>query len=420
LGDGGLTLWTQREIVRRPHDLSRLIAQTLVAQIVLAVAAMSALAVIAFVAPLPEGTAILIVAAAPTALAQALNTMYVLQALEWMRAAALVKIVIQFIAAGLAITLVVLTHQPVWVITTMWMGQLAGSGLALAILLRGKGLRAERPTVANVRTTLVAGLPILGSLALVHYSQMMDTVVLGFVRSSYEVGIYAAAARLMVIAAVLAMVVANAMYPEMVRRHAESDERLGEFSGRALALALRLSIGAAALTAVLAPVIIDVLYDPRFAGTIDVLRILAFMFPVLCFNSLGTQVLMAAGLRKRLLIGVGIGAGFATVAIPLGAVAFGGIGTAIALLSAMVVQCSAFTWLARGPLTTGWRQLLGREIGFGLVLCAGLAGAQHVTSGQQPLVVAATCLIGLAVIEAVRGFPTLDALAPRLLARRAS
>ncbi|MGH3949431.1 MAG: oligosaccharide flippase family protein, partial [Pseudonocardiaceae bacterium] len=45
LGDGGLTLWTQREIVRRPHDLSRLIAQTLVAQIVLAVAAMSALAV---------------------------------------------------------------------------------------------------------------------------------------------------------------------------------------------------------------------------------------------------------------------------------------------------------------------------------------------------------------------------------------
>ncbi len=417
LGDGGLTLWTQREIVRRPDDLPRLIAQTLVAQMVLAMLAMGALAVIAFAAPLPEGTSILILAAAPTALAQAVSTVYALQSLEWMRSAALVKVITQLIAASSAVALVLLTHQPVWVIMTMWLGQLAGAGLAFGILARGGRLHVALPAVADVRTTLVAGLPILGSIALVHYSQMMDTVVLGFLRGSYDVGIYAAAARLMVVAGVLALVISNALYPEMVRRHAESDERLGEFSGRALALALRISIAVAALTAAVAPGIIDCRYDARFAESAAVLLILAFLFPVLCCNSLGTQVLMAAGLRKRLLAGVGIGAVFATVAIPVGAATFGVAGTAVALVGSMLVQCIAFTVLARGPLTTGWRSLLTKEIGFGLLLCGAVFAAHAITSGESPLLLGATWLAAFAIIEALRGFPTVATLAPRTRAR---
>nr|WP_281373620.1 oligosaccharide flippase family protein [Haloechinothrix aidingensis] len=418
LGDGGITLWSQREIVRRPGELSRIVAQTLAAQVALAVAAMGTLAVIALVAPLPAGTSVLIVAAAPVALAQALSTVYALQALEWMRAAALVKVVTQAVAACAAVGVVLLTRQPVWVIMTMWMGQLAGAVLALAILVWRGGLRAELPSTAGVRATLAAGLPILGSLALIHYSQMMDTVVLGLLRSSYEVGIYAAAARLMLVAAVAALVITNASYPEMVRRHADGEGRLGEFSGRALALTLRASIAAALLTTVLAPGIIRLLYDAGYADSGAVLRILAWLFPALCFSSLAGQVLMAAGRRALLLRGVATGSAFATVAVPLGAMSAGGVGTAVGLVGAMVVQCLAFTWLARGPLATGWRARLGPELAFGGLLCL-LVLAALVASGGHVLAAAGALSLGLVAIEAGRGLPTVRTVSPRLRERAA-
>lgn len=412
LGDGGLTLWTQREIVRRPAELSRLVAQTLVAQVLLAVAAMAVLAVIALAAPIPGDTAVLLLAAAPTALAQALSTGYALQALEWMRAAAVVKVVTQLVAATLAITLALLTGDAVVVIMTMWSGLLAGAVLALVILRRA-GLRARLPSLAHVATTLRAGLPILGAMALVHYSQLMDTLVLGVLRGSHETGVYAAAARLMVVAAVVAMVLANAVYPEMVRRHAVSAAELGVFSGRLLALTLRGSLVAAAVTAALAPVIIDVLYDARFAASADVLRVLALLMPVLCVNSIGTQVLMAAGLRRRLLAGVGIGATVASVAIPLATLAFGGVGTAVALVGAMTTQCVAFSWLARGSVTTGWARLLGGEIALGLLPIAAVAALT--TSTMTHPAVAVVLALGIAGgVEAARGWPTVALLAPRL------
>ncbi len=412
LGDGGLTLWTQREIVRRPAELSRLVAQTLVAQVLLALAAMAVLTVIALAAPIPGNTAVLILAAAPTALAQALSTVYALQALEWMRAAAVVKVVTQLVAATLAITLALLTGDAVVVIMTMWSGLLAGAVLALVILRRA-GLRARLPSLAHVGTTLRAGLPILGAIALVHYSQLMDTLVLGVLRGSHETGVYAAAARLMVVAAVVAMVLANAVYPEMVRRHAISATELGAFSGRLLALTLRGSLVAAAVTAALAPVIIDVLYDARYAASADVLRVLALLVPVLCVNSIGTQVLMAAGLRRRLLAGVGIGAAVASVAIPLATLAFGGVGTAVALVGAMTTQCLAFSWLARGPVTTGWARLLGGEIGLGLLPFAAVAALT--TSTMTHPAVAIVLALGIAGgVEAARGWPTGALLARKL------
>ncbi|MDV6013565.1 oligosaccharide flippase family protein [Haloechinothrix sp. LS1_15] len=402
LGDGGITLWSQREIVRRPHELSRIVAQTLVAQVALALVAMVVLGAIALLAPLPEGTELLILAAAPVALAQALSTVYALQALEWMRAAALVKVVTQAVAAFAAVALVLLTHQPVWVIMTMWFGQLVGAGLALAILLRRAELRAELPSMAGIRTTLVAGLPILGSLALIHYSQMMDTVVLGLLRSSYEVGIYAAAARLMMVAAVAALVITNALYPEMVRRHADSERALGEFSGTALALTLRGSLAAALLTAATAPVIIDLLYDANYADSVTILRILALLFPALCFSSLAGQVLMAAGRRRHLLWGVATGSLVATLTVPAATLTFGGLGTAVGLVASMAVQCLAFACLARGPLTTGWGARLHRELAIGLLLGAVVLLAHLTVASGNALLLASITALTLGLVELTR------------------
>ncbi|MBC6447998.1 oligosaccharide flippase family protein [Actinokineospora xionganensis] len=417
LGDGGLTLWTQREIVRRPHDLPRLLVQTLVAQVLLALVATAVLAAVAFAAPFPGDTSTLILAAAPVALAQALSTVYALQSLEWMRSAAIVKLVTQAVAAGAAVALVLSTRDPVWVIMTMWLGQLAGSALSLAILARGKRIAFASTSIAAVRGTLRAGLPILGALAIVHYSLMIDTVVLGVLRSSHDVGVYAAAARLMVIAVVAALVIANALYPEMVRRHAESDRRLGEFSGRALAIALRLSLAAGALVAAFAPQIVAALYDERFDESATVLRVLALLFPVLCFNSLATQVLLAAGRRGDVLRGVGAGAVVATAAIPTATAALGGVGTACGLVAAMTVQCAALAWLARGDLTTGWRAPLTQEGAVGLVLCGALA-AVHTGFPAAPGLLGFTWLTVVLGAEMLRGFPTVGLVLPGVRPRR--
>lgn len=417
LGDGGLTLWTQREIVRRPHDLPRLVTQTLVAQVLLALVVMAVLTAVAFAAPFPGDTSTLILAAAPVALAQALSTVYALQSLEWMRLAAIVKLVTQAVAAVAAVVLVLSTQDPVWVIMTMWFGQLVGSALALAILARGKRLAFEAPSLAAVRDTLLAGLPILGALAVVHYSLMIDTVVLGVLRTSHDVGVYAAAARLMVVAAIAALVIANALYPEMVRRHAENDRRLGEFSGRALAVTLRLSIAAGALVAAFAPRIVAALYDERFGEAAPVLRVLALLFPVLCFNSLATQVLLAADRRGDVLRGVGAGAVVATVAIPAATAALGGVGTACGLVAAMTAQCAALTWLARGDLATGWRALLGPEAAVGLVLCGALATV-HTGLSAAPWALGLAWLAVVLGAEALRGFPTMGLVLPRVRPRR--
>lgn len=416
LGEGGLTMWTQRQIVQRPDDLPRLVVQTLVAQLLLAVVAIAALLTIAAAAPLPAGTFALVLAGSPFIVTQALSLLYVLQALEEMRSAGVVKVVVQFTTAISAVVFVVLTRDPLWVVTTLWTGQLAGSALALALVARRGRLRLVAPTARGVRLTLVAGAPILASGVLFHYGHMMDTVVLGLLRSTYEVGIYSGALRLMALAPVLALVVSNAVYPEMVRRHQQSDAALGAFVATASELALRVSMAAAALLSALAPTIIAVLLDDAFAASADVLRVVAFILPAYCYCAVTGHSLVAAGRQRLFLYGLITSATFGTAVLPAATHFFGIVGTAYAAVGIAFTQCAAFAALARGPLGADWLRPLLKETSLGLLVLTSILLLTAFT-GYHPLVVVGGWLGAVTAVEAARGWPTLGA-AKTIVTRR--
>lgn len=409
LGDGGLTVWTQRQIVLRKDRLPELVSETMAVQLILGAIAAVALCGIAVAAPLPSGTPILIVAATPFAITQALSTVYALQALERMRAAAIVRVTTQ-VATAIAAGVVVTTHKPLLIVTTLWVGQLVGSVQSVYMLRRGSGFRFTRPRLAGVRQTLLAGLPLLGSIALYQYISAFVSFALGTLRKSSDVGVYNAAARLMFLAPAVLLVVGNAIYPEMIRRYSQDPKHLGEFIERALVVAARITFVAAALIAALSRPLIGLLYGAKYERGAPVLRILAFLFPVFCFALLGTLAFVAAGMNRRNIAAMAIAASASTVIAPIAIATAGLTGAAGATLAAQTILCISMGVLGRSLMPRRALTSLPLEIGFGLSLAVASLAIVHYAHISSSFVSTLVVIGVAAVIETARGFPTVRAV----------
>jgi PST family polysaccharide transporter len=406
VGDGGLTVWTQRQIILEPSKAADYIEDTLVAQSLLGLVATALTLVLAWVLPLPSGTASLVVAVAPFMLAQALSMAYALQGLERMGAAALTRLVTQAATAAVGIDAVAVTRDPLWAVVALWLGQFAGDLTALVFLAGVLRRPLRAPRLGRLPALLRAGAPLFVAMILYQYSTAASSVSLGMFRSAAEVGIFSAAVRPLTLAPVVMIAAFAAMLPEMVRRNTEGIAQLVTLLRRGAALAIRTTTVLAVLINAEAGVLIHVLYGQRYRAASSDLRVLVFLLPAYAFAGLVSQGITATSRYRDLMLTQGATAIFATVAMPIAASQWGARGVSWALLVTVVLLGLAHV-VAGGPyLGYRWMAPVPVELAHAAIVFGSCALVTTLTDGNGYAVAATWAVIAL-LLEAVRGFPTL-------------
>jgi len=256
-------------------------------------------------------------------------------------------------------------------------GQVLLAGLTLGLAARGVGLRSllwayvgAYTVVLALTTVLVTArygpprlhwsrarawavarqsLPIFGVTLLDALHAKADTVMLGFLRPLPEVAAYAAAYRLLEVSRVGIRPVALIFFPICVGLAARHDwSGLRHLFGRLTRMSLAVGIAAALLVVAAADLVVPLVFGPRFADAVPLVRILFLGTPMLFTGLLAVALVHTLHLERQ-----AIRSGLWCVAanVLLNAVAIPLWGPRGAAVVSLATQALWTVWLARGVLT---------------------------------------------------------------------
>ena len=127
----------------------------------------------------------------------------------------------------------------------------------------------------------------------------LDVVILSFFCGEAMVGLYAAAHKTLRLGAVVAVSYASAVFPYMSRLFQESRDAFERLSEGSLKYMFALILPAVVTIAVLADRIVLLLYTDKYAGSIPILRVLAWVLVPAFLNPFMSHVLFARGEQER-------------------------------------------------------------------------------------------------------------------------
>jgi PST family polysaccharide transporter len=179
-------------------------------------------------------------------------------------------------------------------------GFLISALIGLSIVFFKLRLRLVRPFFADMRREMVSGWPVFLSMASMTAMSSTNTMLVGALATTAEVGFLAAAQRLIIAVRALTNPVTTAVYPHISRLADKSPTEALHFLRRQIfwtsAPFLLISLGMLAFS----PLAVHILYGTRYVESGVLLRIM-FMTPVLhalamCF---GTYFMLAFGYQKE-------------------------------------------------------------------------------------------------------------------------
>lgn len=123
----------------------------------------------------------------------------------------------------------------------------------------------------------------------------IDTVILSYFKGQEAVGLYGASYRIFEVLTLGAAYFSNAVLPLISKLATLDKEKLLEVYQKSFVLLLILGVGVAVVNYLLAPLGIAIIAGPKFAGSVDALRILSLALVVAYFNHLNGYTLIALG-----------------------------------------------------------------------------------------------------------------------------
>jgi O-antigen/teichoic acid export membrane protein len=410
LGDGGLTIYVQRQIAAGMTDVNRLVTAATVTQLGLASVFACLLVIVCMTLAIAREAATLAIVMMPLLLAQAMSLVYVLQARELMKLVGLVRVLTQGTVAAITIGLVLATHDVIWAALAYWLGALLGDFVALRIIWRRGLYRPVGFPPTMVTDLLAKGLPFLGIGFATQLLSSLDLFMLGLLRSPQEVGEYGASLRLVQFAFSLTAIMAAATFPQLARRYAHDVPAFVRLVETLVSLSARVTFAGTAFVVLQAPIVVPWVFGDEFAASGGITQILVWWVPLGFYNTILGQALLASGqqktyLRTVIVAAVAFGAMLAILVPPLGP-----SGSAAAVIGRELVILAMFT--SAGGRALGRVPLVPylREAPY-LVLPLAVSVLLQIFFPATPfLVAAAVWLIAVLLTEAGFGWPTLRRL----------
>ncbi len=263
---------------------------------------------------------------------------WVLQALQRMTAVALVRLAGQVVFGVLTPILLVDglagAERYAWLTVA---GAGISAGLALIIVARATGAPRLPASRAVLGERLRRSLPLGVSAAMVHVYYSIDQVLLGYLESTEEVGIYAAATKIPYVLIGFAAVWSSALYPHASALAARSPAALrgqvGLFTSLSLAVALPMLVGGA----VVAEDLVVAIFGAEYRDAALPFAVLMLSTAVVLVSVNVTQVLLAIGEERHFAWSVAAGALINVVLNLVLIPVAGATGAAVATVAAEVV-----------------------------------------------------------------------------------
>jgi O-antigen/teichoic acid export membrane protein len=235
----------------------------------------------------------------------------------------------------------------------------------------------------------------------------LAVVLMSYVASDHETGIYSTAFRIVEVVAVIPWLVVSAGFPILARAARDDEDRLRYALQRLFEVSLMVGAGIALALALGASFAVDVIGGlPEFEDSVPVLRMLALALVTSFLVATWSFALLSLHAHRDLLVCNAVAAIVAAAGTPLLAPELGAMGAAIATVGAEAVLAAGYLIALRRR-----RPALRPELGVvpKVVLAAGLGAAVALL----PLHAAAEAVLGAALFLAA--LFVLRAVPPELL-----
>lgn len=180
------------------------------------------------------------------------------------------------------------------------LGQVSCSLLMLALpfkfglkLLQTKESRPQILSLELFKDIAEGSLPygILGVLGLIYFK--IDSLMLAYIKGSYEAGIYGAAYKFLEAIVFIPATVATAMFPIIAQLHETSITKIKQIYWNVVQILFGVSIVVLIGFLIVLPILINI-FLPEYTNSITVLAILSFAIPFMFIHVPGSLVLLAS------------------------------------------------------------------------------------------------------------------------------
>jgi O-antigen/teichoic acid export membrane protein len=371
LGNFGFTILGIRDVARHPERAREVAAEVVALRSLFALVGFGAMVALAPVLAADHTSQRILPITAAMLLTGAMTFDWVFQGLQQLRIVAIARVTGQAIYA--ALVPLVLVGGATGAIRFAWVnvtGLAVTAAITLVATWRASGSPFARVDWRRVGRRLALSLPIGISFAIIQIYYSIDSVMLGYIRGTDDVGQYAVAYKLPIAIIGIGTTYVAALYPHAAALFERDPERLRRqvmrLSSLNAAVALPMAIGATVAGAGLMPVLFGDKYHP--AGTPFVLLIWAVAVILVSMNF--GNVLLACGDDRRYALGVTCGAvvnlGLNFLLIP----AYGTTGAAIDPIAAEVVVLAYMLVRFRrvlGPVHLEWGRIVRSAVASGLM-----------------------------------------------------
>ncbi len=217
---------------------------------------------------------------------------------------------------------------------------LAGIGLVLAYLWSTKNSPQDKLSLdpSEIRPLLKESLPYLWSSVAVLLYMKVDVVMLGYLSSKQETGIYSLAQKLSEVLYMVPVVLIDSAYPTLARKFLAAQSDQASHGQMLFDLAVGGSLVAVALAMLLVGPAITLVFGSEYTASIDIFRLHAWSCVAIALNTARHRWLATVGLQRHAptvtLIGLVLNLAMNVVLIP----AMGAMGAAIATVVSYFVS----------------------------------------------------------------------------------
>jgi O-antigen/teichoic acid export membrane protein len=331
--------------------------------------------------------------------------------LGWVSALELLRLATQ---NGLFITFVIVGAG---LVAFFWAQVIAGIVLLGVTLLTVRRTASLRPSFdfRTWRRLIVETLPyaVAAAVGLIYFR--LAVVLMSYVSSGHQTGIFSAAFRIVEALALIPPLVVSSVFPILARAARDDHERLAYALGRIFEVALVVGVGLAVSLAVAAPFAIAVVGGHSFEASVPVLRIQSLTLVTSFLLAVWNFGLLALKRYREIMLASVCSASVSVVGTLVLASSFGATGAAAATVAAEAAVAAVSLYFLRRadpmfapPLGVVPKVLLATA------LAGGLALALH--SWPSVLAASITAFVFAGTVLATRALPRdlLDAMRGRL------
>jgi O-antigen/teichoic acid export membrane protein len=344
--DQGFGSYGAREIAKAPERTTKLVSEIVIARFALAMVAYSAIAVFAFTLDRSPLITRLLLLYGLSVLAMPLFLQWVFQGHDRMSIVALIQVLRQTIFAAVVFIFVHNAEQ-VWMVA---MAEVAGVFIAALYGLTVYCRQFGNPFSAGLKVSrqlIYQGVPIgLGQMFWV-VKMFGATVILGLIASAEDIGLFAAAMRILIALHTFIWFYYFNLLPSLSREWQKGSKAFAILVHDSLRIVTWIGTLIFIIWVLVAPIVVTTTYGLDFSVAGSALQWLAVVFLLAAINGHYRFGLIAAGQQNIEMATAAFGAVAALILIPIGYAKIGVTGAAVGLAAVELLVWWATWWCSR-------------------------------------------------------------------------